>query len=120
MGQELSHQIIDSEDAETTYQRYRKLAGEEAKLRNECFAQSQLAYKSRQGEKAKVLSQKGKEHSMKMEQYNMKAVEVIFRGIISIFFFFKKKKKERENFLFFPLKILFSFFLNFQPSIIFP
>ncbi|CAI2192464.1 8004_t:CDS:2 [Funneliformis geosporum] len=77
MGQELSHQF-ESESAEATYQRYRKLAGDEAKLRNDCFSQSQSAFTSRQGLKAKELSQKGKEHGKKMEQYNSKAAEVIF------------------------------------------
>ncbi|GBB92033.1 hypothetical protein RclHR1_19560001 [Rhizophagus clarus] len=76
MGQQVSY--VTSESAETTYQKYRKLASEEAQLRNECFAQSQIAYKSRRGKEAKELSQKGKEHTKKMEQYNMKAVEAIF------------------------------------------
>lgn len=96
MGQQVSY--LPTEDAETTYQKYRKLASEEAQLRNDCFAQSQIAYKSRRGKEAKELSQKGKEHTKKMEQYNMKAVEVIFKGIYYIlknYFFFNNK----NNFL---------------------
>ena len=79
MGQQVSY--FPSENAETTYQKYRKLASEQAQLRNDCFEQSQIAYKSRRGKEAKELSQRGKEHTKKMEQYNMKAVEVIFKGI---------------------------------------
>ncbi|CAG8636088.1 26438_t:CDS:2, partial [Dentiscutata erythropus] len=68
-----------SELAEEEYQKYRKLAHNEAQLRNDYFAQSQEAFRSHEKRKAKELSIKGKEHAQKMEQYNSMAVDVIFK-----------------------------------------
>ncbi|CAG8522160.1 7111_t:CDS:2 [Acaulospora colombiana] len=77
MGQ-INSTYFRSTSAEEQYQKYRKLASEEARLRNECFSQSQDAYKKKQGKRAKELSLKGKEHARIMAQYNAKAVEIIF------------------------------------------
>ncbi|CAG8699173.1 13575_t:CDS:2 [Racocetra persica] len=74
MGQTQS----SSELAEEEYQKYRKLAHDEAQHRNDYFAQSQEAFKNNEKRKAKELSIKGKEHAKKMEIYNSMAVEVIF------------------------------------------
>ncbi|CAG8604429.1 1502_t:CDS:2 [Acaulospora morrowiae] len=77
MGQ-IASTIFQSADKEEQYRKYRNLASEQAKLRNDCFLQSQDAYKNKQGKKAKELSLKGKEHGRTMDQYNAKAVEIIF------------------------------------------
>ncbi|CAG8574078.1 2502_t:CDS:2 [Gigaspora margarita] len=78
MGQTQSLTQSSSELAEEKYQRYRKLAHDEAQLRNDYFAQSQEAFRNHEKRKAKELSIKGKEHAKQMEIYNSMAVDVIF------------------------------------------
>ncbi|EIN09822.1 DUF1771-domain-containing protein [Punctularia strigosozonata HHB-11173 SS5] len=57
---------------------WRKKAGEEARLRSSAFDESQRAYTLGRRAEAKELSDKGKEHKRKMEQYNAKAADEIF------------------------------------------
>ncbi|PYH30289.1 Smr domain-containing protein [Aspergillus neoniger CBS 115656] len=68
-----------SQDAEAEYDRLRNLARQEASKRNSCFQRSQEAYSSGDGAKAKELSEQGKAHGHKMEEYNKQASEFIFR-----------------------------------------
>ncbi|PYH64165.1 Smr domain-containing protein [Aspergillus vadensis CBS 113365] len=68
-----------SQDAEAEYDRLRNLARQEASKRNSCFQRSQEAYSSGDGAKAKELSEQGKAHGRKMEEYNKQASEFIFR-----------------------------------------
>ncbi|PWY77501.1 DUF1771-domain-containing protein [Aspergillus heteromorphus CBS 117.55] len=68
-----------SQDAEAEYERLRNLAHQEASKRNSCFQRSQEAYSSGDGAKAKELSEQGKSHGRKMEEYNKQASEYIFR-----------------------------------------
>ncbi|OAL69793.1 hypothetical protein A7D00_5832 [Trichophyton violaceum] len=66
-------------DAEAEYDRLRGLARHEAELRGSCFDRSRQAYENGDGQRAKELSEEGKEHGRKMEQYNKQASEFIFR-----------------------------------------
>ncbi|OGM48554.1 smr family protein [Aspergillus bombycis] len=68
-----------SSDAEAEYDRLRGLAREEAQKRNSCFQRSQEAYSEGDGAMAKELSEQGKSHGRKMEEYNKQASEFIFR-----------------------------------------
>ncbi|KAL5364057.1 smr family protein [Aspergillus floccosus] len=68
-----------SNDAEAEYDRLRDLARQEASKRNSCFQRSQEAYTSGDGAMAKELSEQGKAHGRKMEEYNKQASEFIFR-----------------------------------------
>ncbi|KAL4815561.1 hypothetical protein BDW67DRAFT_163727 [Aspergillus spinulosporus] len=68
-----------SNDAEAEYDRLRDLARQEASKRNSCFQRSQEAYASGDGAAAKELSEQGKAHGRKMEEYNRQASEFIFR-----------------------------------------
>ncbi|KAL4999112.1 hypothetical protein BDV10DRAFT_58005 [Aspergillus recurvatus] len=68
-----------SNDAEAEYDRLRDLARQEASKRNTCFQRSQEAYASGDGAAAKELSEQGKAHGRKMEDYNRQASEFIFR-----------------------------------------
>ncbi|KAL6235930.1 hypothetical protein BDW75DRAFT_207971 [Aspergillus navahoensis] len=68
-----------SSDAEAEYDRLRNLARQEASKRNSCFQRSQEAYVSGDGAAAKELSEQGKAHGRKMEEYNRQASEFIFR-----------------------------------------
>ncbi|KIV97119.1 hypothetical protein PV10_00907 [Exophiala mesophila] len=68
-----------SQSAEQEYDRLRDLARQEADKRSSCFARSQQAYASGDGAAAHALSQEGKNHGAKMEQYNKQASEFIFR-----------------------------------------
>ncbi|PYI06884.1 DUF1771-domain-containing protein [Aspergillus sclerotiicarbonarius CBS 121057] len=68
-----------SSDAEAEYDRLRDLARQEAKQRNSCFQRSQEAYSSGDGAKAKELSEQGKAHGHKMDDYNKQASDFIFR-----------------------------------------
>ncbi|KAH8171983.1 smr domain-containing protein [Sarocladium implicatum] len=69
----------DDDDVEREYDRLRDLARAEAKKRNSCFDRSQQAYKSGDGAGAKQLSNQGKAHDAKMDDYNRQASEYIFR-----------------------------------------
>ncbi|KAJ5901950.1 hypothetical protein N7495_002478 [Penicillium taxi] len=68
-----------SQDAEQEYDRLRDLARQEASKRGSCFEQSKEAYSSGDGGRAKQLSEEGKAHGRKMEEYNKQASEFIFR-----------------------------------------
>ena len=59
-------------------QELRNKAGEEAKLRGECFEKSKKEFES--GDKGKELSDEGKEHGAKMEEFNRQAAEAFFNA----------------------------------------
>ncbi|KAJ6120726.1 hypothetical protein N7523_005006 [Penicillium sp. IBT 18751x] len=68
-----------SGDAEQEYDRLRDLARQEASKRGQCFSRSKEAYANGDGAAAKQLSEEGKAHGRKMEEYNKQASEFIFR-----------------------------------------
>ncbi|KAK4933994.1 hypothetical protein LTR66_015782 [Elasticomyces elasticus] len=68
-----------SQEAEQEYDRLCDLARQEAQKRGQCFERSKEAYNRGDGGGAKQLSNEGKEHGAKMEQYNKQASEFIFR-----------------------------------------
>ncbi|OJJ62753.1 hypothetical protein ASPSYDRAFT_55513 [Aspergillus sydowii CBS 593.65] len=68
-----------SNDAEAEYDRLRDLARQEASKRGNCFQRSQEAYASGDGAAAKELSEQGKAHGRKMDEYNRQASEFIFK-----------------------------------------
>ncbi|RMZ79349.1 hypothetical protein DV737_g3447, partial [Chaetothyriales sp. CBS 132003] len=68
-----------SAEAEAEYDRLRALARDEAGKRSSCFDRSQQAYQRGDGAAAHSLSEEGKQHGAKMEQYNKQASEFIFR-----------------------------------------
>ncbi|KAI2626691.1 Smr domain protein [Hypoxylon sp. NC1633] len=68
-----------SSDAEAEYDRLRDLAREEAGKRNSCFDRSHAAYERGDGAEAKELSNEGKRHAAKMDEYNKQASDYIFR-----------------------------------------
>jgi hypothetical protein len=57
----------------------RDLARQEAAKRGSCFDRAHQAYESGDGARAHDLSQEGKQHAAKMEQYNRQARDYIFR-----------------------------------------
>lgn len=61
-------------------QELRNKAGEEAKLRGECFEKSKKEFESGDKGKAKELSDEGKEHGAKMEEFNRQAAEAFFNA----------------------------------------
>ncbi|KAJ5956890.1 hypothetical protein N7501_011169 [Penicillium viridicatum] len=85
MSHEMSHMgprafnHDNSTDAEAEYDRLRDLARQEASKRGQCFSRSKDAYSSGDGAGAKQLSEEGKAHGRKMEEYNRQASEFIFR-----------------------------------------
>ncbi|KAJ6145779.1 hypothetical protein N7470_009674 [Penicillium chermesinum] len=85
MSHEMSHlgprafNHDQSNDAEAEYDRLRDLARQEAAKRGSCFSRSQEAYANGDGARAKELSEEGKAHGRKMEEYNRQASEFIFR-----------------------------------------
>lgn len=85
MSYELSHlghkafNHEQSSDAEAEYDRLRGLARQEADKRGQCFQRSREAYESGDGAGAKQLSEEGKAHGRKMDEYNKQASEFIFR-----------------------------------------
>lgn len=68
-----------SSQSEQEYDRLRGLAHKEADKRNSCFERSKQAYSNGDGALAKQLSEEGKEHGRKMQEYNKQASEYIFR-----------------------------------------
>ncbi|KAL1593452.1 hypothetical protein SLS59_009332 [Nothophoma quercina] len=66
-------------DAEAEYDRLRDLARQEAAKRGSCFDRAHQAYESGDGARAHDLSEEGKQHAAKMEQYNRQARDYIFR-----------------------------------------
>ncbi|KAH7159955.1 smr domain-containing protein [Dactylonectria estremocensis] len=69
----------DDDDAEREYDRLRDLARAEAEKRNQCFQRSRQAYDDGDGARAKELSNEGKAHDAKMDDYNQQASDFIFR-----------------------------------------
>ncbi|TDZ18617.1 Smr domain-containing protein [Colletotrichum orbiculare MAFF 240422] len=78
-GRAFNHADNDDDDVEREYDRLRDLAREEANKRNSCFERSQQAYQSGDGGAAKELSNEGKRHAQRMEDFNRQASEYIFR-----------------------------------------
>ncbi|KAI1397207.1 Smr domain protein [Hypoxylon fuscum] len=68
-----------SNDAEAEYDRLRDLARAEGAKRNSCFDRAHQAYERGGGAEAKELSNEGKRHAAKMDEYNKQASEYIFR-----------------------------------------
>ncbi|KAH8722740.1 smr domain-containing protein [Phaeosphaeriaceae sp. PMI808] len=68
-----------SADTEAEYDRLRDLARQEAAKRGSCFDRAHQAYESGDGARAHELSEEGKKHAAKMEQYNRQARDYIFR-----------------------------------------
>jgi len=68
-----------SQASEQEYDRLRDLARSEASKRSNCMQRSQEAYQAGDGGAAHSLSEEGKAHGLKMEQYNKQASEFIFR-----------------------------------------
>ncbi|KAI1082205.1 Smr domain protein [Whalleya microplaca] len=66
-------------DAEAEYDRLRDLARAEAAKRNSCFDRAHQAYERGDGAGAKELSDEGKRHAAKMDEYNKQASDFIFR-----------------------------------------
>lgn len=66
-------------DSEREYDRLRDLARKEQGQHQHFAAQSQQAYQSGDGARAKELSQQGKAHAAKADEYNKQASEFIFR-----------------------------------------
>ncbi|ODQ67825.1 DUF1771-domain-containing protein [Nadsonia fulvescens var. elongata DSM 6958] len=66
------------EDAE--YKRLRNLAQQEYEKRARCFSDSKQSYNNGNGVEAKTLSELGKEHGNKMDQYNKQAAGYVFRA----------------------------------------
>ncbi|PSN66120.1 DUF1771-domain-containing protein [Corynespora cassiicola Philippines] len=75
-GRSLNHA---SDDVEAEYDRLRDLARAEAEKRNSCFQRSREAYESGDGAAAKELSNEGKAHAARMDDYNRQARDFIFR-----------------------------------------
>ncbi|KAH7380462.1 hypothetical protein DE146DRAFT_297772 [Phaeosphaeria sp. MPI-PUGE-AT-0046c] len=69
-----------SSDTEAEYDRLRGLAREEAGKRSSCFDRAHQAYESGDGARAHTLSEEGKKHAAKMEEYNQQARDYIFRA----------------------------------------
>ncbi|KAF4466086.1 nuclear WD PRL1 [Fusarium albosuccineum] len=69
----------DDDDIEQEYDRLRDLARAEAEKRNDCFARSRQAYEGGDGAAAKELSNEGKAHAARMDDYNQQASDFIFR-----------------------------------------
>jgi len=68
-----------SGDAEAEYDRLRDLARTEAGKRSSCFDKAHQAYERGDGAAAHQLSEEGKAHAAKMDQYNKQASDYIFR-----------------------------------------
>ncbi|KAG0299729.1 hypothetical protein BGZ98_009809 [Dissophora globulifera] len=69
-----------SPPSELDHEYYRKLARDSATLQKQYSAQSQAAYKSRNGAQAKELSMKAKAHWSKMNEYNELAKNAAFEA----------------------------------------
>ncbi|KAI5919942.1 Smr domain protein [Camillea tinctor] len=76
-GKAFNHSV--GGDAEAEYDRLRDLARAEAQKRNSCFDRAHQAYERGDGAEAKELSNEGKRHAAKMDEYNKQASEYIFR-----------------------------------------
>ncbi|KAL1836370.1 hypothetical protein VTJ49DRAFT_5234 [Mycothermus thermophilus] len=76
-GHAFSHRT--SEDLEAEYDRLRNLARAEGDKMASCFERSREAYQRGDGALAKQLSDEGKRHKKKQEEYNKQASDFIFR-----------------------------------------
>ncbi|KAF9108877.1 hypothetical protein BGX29_003807 [Mortierella sp. GBA35] len=70
---------LSSEGGFQDHEHYRTMARKNAVLRQEYSQQSQLAYKSGNGAKAKELSIKAKEYGREMDRYNNLARDMVFK-----------------------------------------
>ncbi|EOD51484.1 putative smr domain-containing protein [Neofusicoccum parvum UCRNP2] len=68
-----------TKDIEDEYDRLRDMARQERQKRQDCFDRAHEAYESGDGVKAHELSEAGKRHAAKMDDYNKQASEFIFR-----------------------------------------
>jgi len=68
-----------SNDAEAEYDRLRNLARQEIAKKQSCGERAHQAYERGDGALAHRLSEEGKEHAAKADQYNKQASEYIFR-----------------------------------------
>jgi len=68
-----------SNNAEAEYDRLRDLARQEAGKRSSCLDRAHQAYESGDGAAAHQLSEEGKAHAAKMDNYNKQASDYIFR-----------------------------------------
>ncbi|CAL3963405.1 unnamed protein product [Diplocarpon coronariae] len=68
-----------SGDAEAEYDRLRDQARQEAAKRSSCFDKAHQAYERGDGGAAHQLSEEGKRHAAKMDQFNKQASDYIFR-----------------------------------------
>ncbi|TVY88529.1 Smr domain-containing protein, partial [Lachnellula willkommii] len=76
-AQAFNHDTNSSAEAE--YDHLRDLARQEASKRGSCFDRAHQAYESGNGALAHQLSEEGKAHAAKMDQYNKQASDYIFR-----------------------------------------
>lgn len=75
------------------YTQLRNQARHEGDLAHKCFADSQAAYKSGNGARAKELSNQGKAHQAKQDQMDEQAAAWIFQGELH----FSGPEEQREN-----------------------
>ncbi|OJD34242.1 smr domain-containing protein [Diplodia corticola] len=68
-----------AKDIEEEYDRLRDAARNERSKRQDCFDRAHEAYEAGDGAKAHELSEAGKRHAAKMDEYNKQASEFIFR-----------------------------------------
>ncbi|KAF2181995.1 DUF1771-domain-containing protein [Zopfia rhizophila CBS 207.26] len=68
-----------SSNTEAEYDRLRDLARQEAAKRSSCFDHAHEAYESGDGRRAHELSEEGKAHAKKMDEYNRQARDFILR-----------------------------------------
>ncbi|KAH8879892.1 DUF1771-domain-containing protein [Thozetella sp. PMI_491] len=68
-----------SNDSEAEYDRLRDLARQEAVKKSSCFDRAHQAYERGDKAEAKTLSDEGKKHQAKQNEYNKQASEYIFR-----------------------------------------
>ncbi|KAI9498275.1 hypothetical protein BDB00DRAFT_755032 [Zychaea mexicana] len=68
----------EHEEDSADYSRLRELAHQEAAKRNNCYEQSQEAYRNGDGAQAKQLSNQGHYHDDLMKRYNQQAADLVF------------------------------------------
>ncbi|KAI9277174.1 hypothetical protein BDA99DRAFT_495070 [Phascolomyces articulosus] len=73
------HYYSSHEEDNADYSRLRELAHQEAVKRNNCYEQSQEAYRNGDGAQAKQLSNQGHQHDELMKRYNKQAADIIFQ-----------------------------------------
>lgn len=76
---QMEHEISPEKQAALdAAQKLRDKAGEEAKLRGECFEKSKKEFESGDKGKAKELSEEGHKHDEQMKKYNKEAADAFF------------------------------------------